>query len=57
MLQSEIESVLGTIRLPKETWPQVFARVNSEHGMDIKTLTAVIIILLEAYEEKEQGTK
>lgn len=43
----KIEEILGTLKGDNETWAQVFARVDTQGGIDIKTLTKVVIYLLE----------
>lgn len=49
-----IEDVLGTVRGEKETWQDVFARINKTRGLDLKTLANVIIYILEELDERKE---
>ena len=50
-----IEEALGTIRGENEDWTDVFARVNSERGLDLKTVTKVVISILETLDDQEEN--
>jgi len=46
------DEALGTIKGDNETWKVVFARINKTRGMDLKTLTNVVIAILEQLDKK-----
>jgi hypothetical protein len=54
---SNIEDILGTMIEPDESWKSVFARVDAMGGLDVKTLTKVIIYILERLDENERHRK
>ena len=52
----KIEEALHTIKGNNETWKDVFTRLDSAGCIDIKTLTNVIICILEELDEKKGYT-
>jgi len=49
---NNIENILGTIKGETESWEDVFKRVDKEGGIDLKTLTKIVIYLLEKQDER-----
>ncbi len=55
---NKIEEALDTIKSKDETWADVFARINKTRGVDIKTLTKVVICILEELDvTNDRGNK
>jgi hypothetical protein len=50
----KVEEALKTTKDKNETWQDVFDRINKYRGIDVKTLTNVVIAILEELEAKEQ---
>jgi len=48
----KIEEILQTTKSEHETWADVFKRIDETRGIDHKTLTNVVIYLLEKQDEK-----
>lgn len=44
---NKIETALDTIKGKDETWKEVFARVDKTRGLDTKTLTKVVVAIVE----------
>lgn len=51
---NKLETILGTVKGENESWQDVFARVDATGGIDIKTLTKVVIYLLEEQDGRNQ---
>jgi len=54
---TNIEEILGTYIEPDESWQSVFSRISATGALDMKTLTKVIIYLLERFDEYERHRK
>jgi hypothetical protein len=54
---SNLEEILGTYIEPDEGWQSVFDRIASTGALDMKTLTKVIIYMLERLDEYERHRK
>jgi len=52
---NKIEEALGTVKSDKETWKEAFARVDKTRGLDHKTLTKVIISIVEELYDRENN--
>ena len=50
----DIEEALGTVRGDGESWSAVYARVNSERGLDLKTITKVQSLILEVLDDQRE---
>jgi hypothetical protein len=49
----KVEEILGTIKGEHESWKDVFNRVDASGGIDIKTLTKVVIYILEELDDRK----
>jgi len=50
----KVETALDTFKGDNESWTDVFARVNTEAGVDHKTMIKVIISILEVLDDQEK---
>ena len=51
-----IYEALGTTKTDNETWTELFDRLNSTRGIDIKTIIKVLIYILEQLDDSKTQT-
>jgi len=51
---NSLEQILGTYIKPDENWQSVFGRMSATGALDMKTLTKIVIYLLERFDEYEK---
>ncbi len=56
MFEQEVEKALGTIK-GNDTWKQVFDRINVNRGIDLKTVTDVLICILEDRDDRKSARR
>ena len=55
----KVARILGTVKSKEESWEQLFARANKEGGVDVKTIIAILVVILEELDNarKERNAK
>lgn len=51
-MKEKVEDALGTLKGEDETWGDVFDRINTERGVDVKTIFKVLVCILEELDTK-----
>jgi hypothetical protein len=54
---NKIEEILGTTKGEYETWADVFKRIDEANGIDVRTLTRVVVAILEGLYGENNRTK
>ena len=52
---NKIEEILGTTK-ENETWADVFKRIDAVNGIDVRTLTRVVVAILEELDVQKEKT-
>ena len=52
-MKKRVENILGTTKDPKESWVDVFDRLNREGRVDFKSIMFIVGVLLDGSEKEK----
>jgi len=53
---NNLDTILGTTKSEHETWADVFKRIDEARGVDLKTLTKVVVYILGELDVQKEKT-